>query len=70
MLSFCLGKIYEKNQSRAVRPLFLYKIAPAQPEKEWNSERNTHTDIFYCITDLVRIHCLASEKSEKGPGRK
>lgn len=25
---------YEKNQSRAVRLLFLYKIAPAQPEKE------------------------------------
>lgn len=34
MLSFCFGEIYEKNQSRAVRLLFLYKIAPAQPEKE------------------------------------
>lgn len=65
MLSFCFGEIYEKNQSRAVRLLFLYKIAPAQPEKEWNSERNTYPDIYYCITDTLRLHCLAPEKSEE-----
>lgn len=68
MLSFCFGEIYEKNQSRSVRLLFLYKIAPAQPEKEWNSERNTYPDIYYCITDTLRLHCLALEKPEERPG--
>lgn len=58
-------KIYGEDQSRAVRLLFLYKIAPAQPEKEWNSERNTYPDIYYCITGTLGLHRLAPEKSEK-----
>ena len=57
---------HEENQSRAIRLYFFWeKIAPAQPEKEWNSERNTYPDIYYCITGTLRLHRLAPEKSEK-----
>ena len=45
--------------------IYFTKIAPAQPEKEWNSERNTYPDIYYCITGTLRLHRLAPEKSEK-----
>lgn len=41
------------------------KMQPVQPEKEWNSERNTYPDIYYCITGTLRLHRLAPEKSEK-----
>ena len=26
--------------------IYFGKIVPAQPEKEWNSERNTYPDIY------------------------
>ena len=50
--------------------IYFGKIAPAQPEKEWNSERNTYPDIYYCITGTLGLHCLALEKSEKRQGCK
>jgi len=71
MLSFCLGEIYEKNQSGAERLLLFYpKLRRRKPEKEWNSERNTHADIYYCITGSFRVYSLALEKPEERPGCK
>lgn len=69
MLSFYFGGNYE-NQSRAIRLYFFWeKIAPAQPEKEWNSERTTYPDIYYCITGTFRLYRLAPEEPEKRQGR-
>lgn len=45
--------------------IYFGKIAPAQPEKEWNSERNTYPDIYYCITGTFRLYCLASKEPEE-----
>ena len=50
--------------------IYFGKIAPAQPEKVWKSGRTTYPDIYYCIADTLRLHCLAPEKPEKRQGCK
>ena len=45
--------------------LFYLKLRRRNRRKCEKSERNTHADIYYCITGPVGIYCMAFENQKK-----